>query len=161
MFLGKTIIRRQLLLDSMGFSQGSLPFRYLGAPIFKGAPKGEYFAKVANRIRSKLATWKGALLSMAGRMQLVKSVVQGMMVFTIMIYRWPKEVIRKLQSAINNFIWTGDLQKRGAVTVKWEEICKPFEEFGLGIRDLEEFNTAGMVKLAWEFLKKTNSGVAS
>lgn len=39
--------------------------------------------------------------------------------------------------------------------MKWEEICKPTDEFGLGIRDSEEFNIAGMMKLAWDFLKNS------
>lgn len=49
-----------------------MPFTYLGAPIFKGAAKSEYFMRYVDRIVAKFATWKGMLLSMVGRAQLVK-----------------------------------------------------------------------------------------
>lgn len=58
----------------LGFSIGTLPFTYLGAPIFKGRPKKIHFQHIADRVRIKLANWKAALLSIAGRVQLVKSV---------------------------------------------------------------------------------------
>lgn len=54
---------------------------------------------------------------------------------------------------INNFIWMGDTQKKGLVTINWKDICKPATERGLGIRSLEDINNAGMSKLAWWFLK--------
>lgn len=101
----------------MGISQGHLPFRYLGALIFKRAPKGEYFNKFADKIRSKLATWKGMLLLMAESVELVKSVIQRMMVDTIMIFTWPRQL---MQMWINNFLWTRDSRKRGIVMVNWK-----------------------------------------
>jgi len=36
---------------------------------------------IADRIKTKLATWKGFLLSIMGRVQLVKSIVHGMLVY--------------------------------------------------------------------------------
>lgn len=55
---------------------------------------------------------------MAGRIQLVKPGIHGMMVFTMMIYSWPKELILNLQMSISNFIWTGDYQRKGMVIMK-------------------------------------------
>lgn len=107
-----------------------------------------------DRISSKFASWKDMLVTMAGRVQLVKSVIQGVMVYTMKIYLWPKQLLRKLESFINNFIWTGDIHKRGAVTVKWKLICKPVEE-GLGIKSLCEFNEACMSVLLVNFLQGT------
>lgn len=58
-FLGKTIIRSREILEEMDITQGHLPFRYLDVPIFNGVSKGEYFTKIVDRMRAKLATWKG------------------------------------------------------------------------------------------------------
>lgn len=92
-------------LNQMGFSIGTLPFNYLGGPIFKGKPKSIYFQPIADRIRCKLANWKASLLSIAGRVQLVRSVVQGMLVHTMSIYSWPISLIRQIAKWIKNFIW--------------------------------------------------------
>lgn len=59
----------------LGFNAGSLPFTYLGVPIFKGKPKTSHLQPIADKIRNKLATWKGSLLSIVGRVELVKKVV--------------------------------------------------------------------------------------
>lgn len=37
-------------------------------------------------------------LTMAGRMELVKSVVQGMLVYTMLVYKWPVNLVHKLDT---------------------------------------------------------------
>ncbi|MCI30513.1 RNA-directed DNA polymerase (Reverse transcriptase), partial [Trifolium medium] len=64
------------IVDIFGFNVGVLPFNYLGVPIFKGKPKARHFTPIADRIKAKLSAWKASLLSIAGRVQLVKSVIQ-------------------------------------------------------------------------------------
>ncbi|XP_043699291.1 uncharacterized protein LOC122650056 [Telopea speciosissima] len=49
--------------------------RYLGVEISKGRVKRDMLLPVMDRVRNKMAGWKGKLLSMAGRVELVKSVV--------------------------------------------------------------------------------------
>ncbi|XP_058769191.1 uncharacterized protein LOC131643061 [Vicia villosa] len=48
----------QRILDLNGFSQGFLPFTYLGIPLFKGKVKAAFLQPVADKIVSKLAAWK-------------------------------------------------------------------------------------------------------
>ncbi|KAF5190851.1 hypothetical protein FRX31_019568 [Thalictrum thalictroides] len=61
------------------------------------------------------------------------------------------------EAAIGNFLWSGDLTQRRAITLKWESVCKPREEGGLGIRKLRELNLSLLMKLAWQLLEqKTN-----
>jgi hypothetical protein len=67
--------RLNIIVDLLNFKVGALPFNYLGVPIFKGKPKSSYLQPVADKIASKLIAWKASLLSMAGRVQLVKSVI--------------------------------------------------------------------------------------
>ena len=88
-----TVARRNLLAQISGFSVGILPFQYLGCPIFQGKPKFIHFQPIVDRIKVKLATWKGVLLSNMGRVQLVKSIVHGMLVYSFHIYRWPARLL--------------------------------------------------------------------
>ena len=74
--------RLNTVVNLLGFNIGSLPFTYMGVPIFKGKPNTIHFQPIADKIKLKLASWKAYLLSIACRVQLVKSVVQGMMVHT-------------------------------------------------------------------------------
>lgn len=66
------------LRDFLGFPVGSL-FSYVGVPLFKGKPKYRQLQPLVDRIKLKLFNWKGSLLSTTGRVQLVKSVIHGML----------------------------------------------------------------------------------
>ena len=70
-----TIARKNMLAQLSGFTLGTTPFHYLGCPIFQGKPKCIHFQQTVDRIKVKLATWKGILLFIVGRIQLVKSIV--------------------------------------------------------------------------------------
>ena len=105
------------ITELIGLNKGSLPFTYLGVPIFKGKPKKSHLQPIADKIKSKHSAWKASLLSIAGRVTLVKSVIQGMMVHSISIYSWPKKLLKEIETWIRNFIWSGDIAKRKLVTV--------------------------------------------
>jgi hypothetical protein len=145
--------RLHQIATQLGFNIGVLPFVYLGAPIFKGNPKKCHLQPIADKIKAKLSAWKASYLSMAGRMQLLISVIQGMMVHTISIYSWPSSLIKNIEKWMRNFLWSGDVNKRKLVTVAWHKVCTPFLEGGLGIRSLSKLNEAANLKTCWELLQ--------
>ncbi|PNX72820.1 ribonuclease H, partial [Trifolium pratense] len=63
--------RLAIIVQLLNFKIGTLPFYYLGVPIFKGKPKVCHLQPIADKIKMKLSAWKASLLSMAGRVQLV------------------------------------------------------------------------------------------
>jgi hypothetical protein len=144
------------IASSLGFCIGSLPFLYLGVPIFKGKPKAIYFQPLMDKVKLKLASWKASLLSYAGKIQLVKSVIQSMLIYSITTYSWPVSLIKEVELYMRNFIWSGDLMVRKHVTVSWHKVCSPIDEGGLGIRSLSTINKASNLKLFWELLNSDN-----
>ena len=93
-----TATRTQMIAALLGFTVGTVPFIYLGCPIFQGKPKVAHFQMVSDKIKAKLATWKGSLLSIMGRVQLVKSIIHGMLVYSFHVYMWPKRLLRMLDT---------------------------------------------------------------
>jgi len=140
------------MVELLGFSIGTLPFSYLGVPIFKGKPKAIYFQAIADRVKLKLAAWKASLLSIAGRVQLVKSTIQSMFLHPMSIYSRPVSLLREIEKWIKNFIWSGDFAKRKLVTVAWKKVCASYEEGGLALRSHITLNEATNLKLCWEFM---------
>lgn len=106
--------------------------------------------------KQKLATWKGTSLSIMGRVQLVKSIIHGMLVYSFHVYMWPRRLVRSLNTWIKNFIWSGDVFTRKVCTVPWNIVCRPWLEGGLDIKSTRLINDAFMLKLAWN-LFSTNS----
>jgi hypothetical protein len=143
--------RRHVLADILGFSIRTIPFIYLGIPIFKGKPKVCYLQAIADKIRSKLYAWKASLLSMAGRAELVKSIVHNMLLYNFHIYQWPASLLADVDRWTRNFIWSGDVEKRQMTTLAWHKVCKPKDEGGLGLRSIKSINKAGILCLTWKY----------
>ncbi|XP_045822398.1 uncharacterized protein LOC123915305 [Trifolium pratense] len=101
---------------------------------------------------SKLASWKGALLSIMGRVQLVRAIIHGMLIYSFHIYAWPQMLLKKIDRWIRNFIWSGDINTKKVCTVAWSKVCRPFAEGGLNIRSLRRINDSLMLHLCWKFL---------
>lgn len=97
-----------------------------------------------------MSAWKASLLSIAGRVQLVKSIIQSMLIHTLSVYDWPMPLIKDLEKSIRNFIWSGSIDKRKLVTVAWKKICKPTAQGGLGIKSFQKLNQAANLKLCWD-----------
>ncbi|CAL0324041.1 unnamed protein product [Lupinus luteus] len=92
------------LISWLGFSAGQLPFTYLGVPLFRGKPRKIHLQPIADKIISKLKTWKGSYFSIMGRVQLVKSIIHSMMIYSFHVYSWPISLLKRLDTCIRNFV---------------------------------------------------------
>ncbi|XP_057790987.1 uncharacterized protein LOC131008105 [Salvia miltiorrhiza] len=150
-------LRREIERE-INFRRGSLPFTYLGVPLFFGRIRASYLRSIHDQIVQKFSKWRGRHLSMAGRVCLVKSVIQSSLTHSMMIYRWPKSLIKELDAKCRNFIWSGDADKRHACTVAWARMCATKEEGGLGIRSFSTMNKSFLMKRAWSVIKGQDFG---
>ncbi|MCH83158.1 RNA-directed DNA polymerase (Reverse transcriptase), partial [Trifolium medium] len=116
--------RLQNIANRIGFNIGVTPFLYLGVPIFRGKPKASHLRPIADKVKIKLSAWKASLLSLAGRVQLIKSVIHGMLMHTFLIYSWPMlnlpqnsqlQLISKVESFIHEVQWQLCSQLMGLV----------------------------------------------
>ena len=57
--------------------------------MFKGKPKAIHFQPISDKIRVKLATWKASLPSIAGRVQMVKSVIHNRLNYSFDLLSFP------------------------------------------------------------------------
>jgi hypothetical protein len=142
--------RSRNLARLSGFSLGAIPFNYLSCPIFQGRPRRAHFQAIVDRIKVKLATWKGHHLTVMGRVQLVKSIIHGMLVYSFHIYRWPKNLLKMLDRWIKKFIWSGDIFTRKICTVKWNVVCLPWDAGGLDLKPTTLINDSLLLHLSWK-----------
>lgn len=149
--------RFKCLADLIGFTMAYPPFVYLGAPIFIGRPKPIHFLYVVDKIKLRLANRKANLLTMVGRRQLVKHVIQSMVIHCISVYNWPGTLMKQISAWTRNFIWSGSLEKKKMVIVAWKNSCQSLEEGGLGLKSLETLNSANNLHLSWNFVKGSSS----
>ena len=71
----------------LSYCHGCLPFKYLGVPIFVGAPKCRFLQPLADKVKLKLVSWKDKYLSMMGQIQLVNMVITEFLAYSFNMYK--------------------------------------------------------------------------
>ncbi|KAF5468656.1 hypothetical protein F2P56_012795 [Juglans regia] len=153
-FFSKTIsaTRRHELLLLTGFSEGKFPVKYLGVPIISGRMKGIYVEELVQCIRRKIEGWKVKLLSSGARLILLKHVIVSMPVHLLAVLQVPKAVLLSLHKMFSSFFWGSVNGKSKRKWIKWDILCKPIDEEGVGLRSLFDIQNALHFKFAWKLL---------
>jgi hypothetical protein len=110
-----------------GCGLGQYPFRYLGIPMHHKKISNADWKVIEDKFEKKLSCWKGKLLSYGGRSVLIN----------VSFYEVPKEVLNKLDWYRSRFFWQGDNHKKKYRLVKWGVVCRPKDQGGLGVINLE------------------------
>lgn len=134
--------------------KGSFPFRYLGVPLSYKKLAIMRWKSLINKILDKIQGWAALLLSYAGRVQLINSVLFGIQVYWSQIFLIPKKIIQVIQAACRNFLWTGKARLSRKALVAWERVCLPKIAGGLNIVDLHVEYKAAVMKLFWNLAKR-------
>ena len=129
----------------------SLPIKYLGIPLGANPKKVDTWEPILERIKKKLSGWKSKLLSRAGRLVLIKSVLNSLPLYYLGIFKMPKKVIKKINSLQSRFFWGLKDRGRSIPLVKWDISQKPKKLGGLGVGDLVVKNAALLFKWWWKF----------
>jgi hypothetical protein len=111
---------------------------------------------IEERLQLHLSSWKGKLLSIGGRLVLLNSVFSNMALYMLSFFLLPKGVLSRLDFFRLRFFWQGDSEKKKYRLAKWSVVCRPKDQGGLGIQDLEVKNTALLGK--WLFRLLTEDG---
>jgi hypothetical protein len=140
-----------------GCDVGSLPFKYLGIPIhFEKLRNGEW-KPIEDRCERKLSCWIGKLLSYGDRLILINSVLTSLPMFMLSFLEIPIGVRKRLDYYRSRFFWQSDGHKRKYRLTKWNIICRPKDQGGLGIEVLEVKNKCLLSK--WLFKLLNEEGV--
>ena len=145
------------ILRLTGFLEGSFPFRYLGVPLSPHRLLASQFSPLLQKLESSIQSWMGKLLSYVGRLELIRSVLHGMVQFWLRIFPIPGIVITKINSICRSFLWSGNSCSPHSALVSWQKVCLPKQEGGLALLDIRARNKGFLVKQLWNFHLKTDS----
>lgn len=82
------------IIRILGFSEGSLPSKYLGAPLLEGRPNSHHWKELIDKMESKLRNWTYRALNFPARLTLVKSILQAMPTYIFSILSVPKLTLK-------------------------------------------------------------------
>lgn len=92
------------------------------------------------------------LLSYDGRLIHVNSIFSALPMFYMCSLKIPPQVIKHINIYRKHCLWSkGDINRKGSCLATWEVACKPKEQGGLGIIDIESQNDALLMKFLDKF----------
>lgn len=126
------------------------PLTYRGLPLTLGRFKVVHAQRVVDNSRLILAGWQGKLLNIAGKRELVRSVLSSIRTYLLTALKAPKQLFQGINKAWQRFLWAGDSELTGGkCKVSRTLVARPTEFGGLGILDLERFIRALRLRWLW------------
>jgi hypothetical protein len=135
---------------------GRFPFKYLGLPVGANPRKMSTWEPMLNVIRGRLGAWGNKYVSLGGRIVLINAVLNAIPTFYLSYLKLPKKVWKELVKIQRVFLWAGLSKHSKTCWVKWDMICRPKKEGGLGVRDLRLVNISLLAKWRWKLLTRDN-----
>jgi hypothetical protein len=138
--------------DFLNCRIGRTPFKYLGLPVGASSRKLATWEPMLDSIRCRLNSWRNKFVSFGGRIILINAVLNAIPIFYLSYMKMPMTVWRELVKIQRKFLWGGVSNRVKTCWVKWEDVCRPKKEAGLGIRDLRLVNKSLLAKWRWKLL---------
>ena len=137
--------------------QGHLPFKYLGLPIGANSCRSLMWTPIIHNISSRLSACKGKLLSIGGRLCLIKSVLSNLPIYFLSLFPMPVAVATEIEKKFRCFLWSGKEEGRSLCNVGWSTVSLPKSAGGLGIGSLRNKNKALLFKWLWRYGSEESS----
>ncbi|GKA19420.1 RNA-directed DNA polymerase, eukaryota, reverse transcriptase zinc-binding domain protein [Tanacetum coccineum] len=140
-----------------GCSASNLPFSYLGLPIGSNINRIANWNSLIERFKIRLSGWKENVLSLGGRLTLIKSVFGNLGIYYFSIFKVPEAVLKTLESLRVSFFWGATGDSRKLAWIKWSNILASLDKGGLGVGSLKAFNNSLLLKWRWRLLNKPSA----
>lgn len=142
------------ICSELHLTEGTLPFKYLGVPLSTKKVTISQCMPLVEKIVDKIRSWTSKLLSYAGRIQLIKSVLFEIQTYWAKVFLIPKKIIKLVNGICRNYLWTGSHETSHRNPIAWETLCKPMAAEGLNIISYVRWNKAALSKLIWALMAK-------
>nr|GEV58827.1 hypothetical protein [Tanacetum cinerariifolium] len=145
------------ILNVLPFEEERLLVKYLGVPLVSSRLIFRDCKELIEKVHNRVNDWKNKCLSIAGRLQLIQSVLGSLHVYWASVFMLPTRMLLDIEKIMRIFLWCQGNMSRGKAKVAWDVVCLPKQEGGLGISRLHHFNKALMVSHVWKLLSLKES----
>uniref|UniRef100_A0A2N9G2E0 Reverse transcriptase zinc-binding domain-containing protein n=1 Tax=Fagus sylvatica TaxID=28930 RepID=A0A2N9G2E0_FAGSY len=151
-----TDLDKSNLANFLGVKLVPSPGKYLGVTFKLRGGRTADFQDLLDKVSNKLQGWKAKLLSQAGRLTLINSVLNSIPIYTFSVFKAPHSICNKLDSIVNAFWWGHDPGHKKLHLTNWDTLTSPRQERGLGIRKFKLMNIALLAKQYWRICNNPN-----
>lgn len=145
---------KQTVKNDLQISKKGGVGKYLDLPEHFERRKKDLFASIVDRIKQKAMGWTTRFMSTSGKEVMLKSVLYAIPGYSMICFKLPMSLCKRIQSAVTRFWWDDRSGKKKMAWISWPKLIRPKKRGGLGFRDFQQFNDA---KLSWKIINKPNS----
>lgn len=102
------------------------------------------------RVCARRNCWRGRLLSSAGQLTLIQSVLMAIPLYTFSAMEPPKRIIDLIQRRLSDFFWGSSDVQKCRKWIAWDHCTSSTDMNGLGIRSIPAILQAYSCKLCWK-----------
>ncbi|GJY12247.1 hypothetical protein Tco_0381556 [Tanacetum coccineum] len=128
--------------------------KYLGVPLIAKKLGVNDCRSLIDNVDRRINNWRNKLLSYAGRIQLIASVLSAMQQYWASVYMLPTSVIKDLDKIFKRFLWNSGNSAKGKARAAWSLVCRPKEQGGLGIKPLKKWNEVLLISQLWKIIDR-------
>ena len=148
--VGVSQVEKEEMANMLNCVLGDLPLKYLGIPISDHHLAMGAFSFLPQKMITRLDQWKGKFLTSGVKQILTSSCLSSLPLYCMGFY-WLADGIHKRMDTIRaNFLWQGAEDKFKYHMDKWEMVCRPKDQGGLGIINTRIMNDCLIVKWIWK-----------
>lgn len=148
----------QEVARSVGCLHSIIPFTYLGFPLGNNMNKSSAWKPLIEKIQLRLSSWKARLLSRAGKLTLIKSVLNSLPLYFLSLFKMPKLIAQKIVNIQRRFFWGESVGGKLSIPlIKWSSVELPKDLGGLGVGNIMYKNLILLFKWWWRFSKSDNT----
>jgi hypothetical protein len=154
-----TVIRggvqtKELIIDTLHCSIRDFPIKYLGLQLALRPLTKAQWQPLLDATTHLVLAWQRGLITKPGRLVLIKAVMCARPTHNLLISEAPAWLIQEVEKHFHGFFWAASERASGGqCLVAWDQLCKPLEYGGLGIKDLKLQSLA--LRVRWQWLQRT------
>ncbi|GKC76819.1 hypothetical protein Tco_1127593, partial [Tanacetum coccineum] len=134
----------------------NFPFTYLGLPIGSNMNLTSSWNILVKHFQKRLSSWKANLLSIGGRLTLIKAVLESLSIYYLSIFKAPDVILKSLERLRSRFFLGGSQDAKSLAWVKWSNLLPSFKKGVLNVCSLKAFNLALRQKWRWRLFSSLN-----
>jgi hypothetical protein len=143
----------QMVTDFFPCQVVNFLIKYLGIPLSTTKLPKSAFQPLVDKVVDKLRIWKGNLMNRSGRLELIRTTLFDVPIYTSISVGLPAWTIKAIVKLMKASLWTGsDTVKAGKCLVAWSTVQRPRHLGGLGVPDLKLLGMA--LRMRWWWLQR-------
>ncbi|KAM0872012.1 hypothetical protein ACQ4PT_039010 [Festuca glaucescens] len=146
---------KELIVDTLNCSIKDFPIKYLGLQLALRPFTKAQWQPLLDATTHLVPAWQRGLIAKPGRLELIKAVVCAWPTHNLLISEAPAWLIQEVEKRLRGFFWAASERANGGqCLVAWDQLCKPCDYGGLGIKDLKLQSLA--LRVRWQWLQRTD-----